>query len=316
MIANKVSWDVESGILNEVLEGLNRPQKFLPSKLFYDERGSRLFDRICDLDEYYPTRTEMKIMEDNIGEICSLLWKETLVIELGSGNSRKIRLMLDNITGLAGYVPIDISSVYLHNSARILKQDYPGLDIYPVDLDFTQSFELPEIGKSYNHILVYYPGSSIGNFTPREVRTFLKKIALVCGRDAGMLVGVDLKKDKCILERAYNDKCGITAKFNLNILDRINCELGSNFKLNKFKHYAFYNEEEGRIEMRLVSLEKQKVCIGNSPVYFEEGENIVTEYSYKYSLPGFEELVSESFTIKNVWKDSDELFSIQYMTAK
>jgi L-histidine Nalpha-methyltransferase len=316
MMANKVSWDIESGILNEVLEGLNRTQKFLPSKLFYDERGSRLFDQVCELDEYYPTRTEMKIMEDNIGEICSLLGKETLLIELGSGNSKKIRLMLDNIPGIAGYVPIDISSVHLFNSTRILKQDYPDLDIYPLDLDFTQGFELPKTAKSYSHILVYYPGSTIGNFTPREVRSFLEKIALVCGRDAGMLIGVDLKKDKGILESAYNDNCGITAEFNLNILYRINYELGSNFDLNKFEHYAFYNEDEGRIEMHLVSTQKQKVCIDNSPVYFEKGENIVTEFSYKYSLSEFEKLVSNTFTIRNVWKDKNELFSVQYMTAK
>jgi dimethylhistidine N-methyltransferase len=313
---NRVSISIESEIFDEVLEGLSRPQKFLPSKLFYDEKGSRLFDQICELEEYYPTRTEMKIMEENIGEIASLIGEGTLLVEPGSGSSKKIRLMLDNIPGLAGYVPIDICSDHLNYSTEILKHDYPDLDIYPVGSDFTKSFELPKIAKSYNHILVYYPGSTIGNFTPAEAKAFLGKIAVICGRNSGLLIGVDLKKNKDILESAYNDNSGITSKFNFNVLERINDELDSNFELSKFKHHAFYNDNEGRIEMHLISTIEQRVCVGDILIYFAPGENIITELSYKYSLQGFEKLVSESYSLKKVWNDNNKLFSVQYMTAK
>jgi L-histidine Nalpha-methyltransferase len=315
-MGNMIQENNKTKILNEMLEGLRRPQKFLPSKLFYDEKGSRLFEQICELEEYYLTRTETKIMEDNIKEISSLFSEETLLVELGSGSSKKIRLILDNIHGLAGYVPIDISSTQLYSSTKALKQDYPNLDIFPLVSDFTRAFELPKIAKPYNHIVVYYPGSTIGNFTPPEARTFLGKIAGICGMNGGLLIGVDLKKDKDILERAYNDKLGITAQFNLNMLKRINDEFGSDFDLNKFTHYAFYNEQEGRIEMRLISMEDQKVCLGNLPINFAKGENIITEYSYKYSLKKFEGLVSEVFHIKKIWNDKNDFFSVQYMTAK
>ena len=313
---NKILENVESEIFNEVIDGLKKRQKFLPSKLFYDEKGSRLFDQICELDEYYLTRTETKIIEDNIEEITSLLGKGTLLVELGSGSSKKIRLLLDNIPGLAGYIPIDISSAHLHSSTKALKQDYPDLDIYPVDSDFTMGFEIPQIIKSYDHIVVFYPGSTIGNFTPSEAKKFLGKVAEICGKNSGLLVGVDLKKDKRILEAAYNDKQGITAQFNLNILERINKEFGSNFDLNKFTHYAFYNEAEGRIEMHLNSTEDQEVYIDNLTFHFVKGENIITEYSYKYSLQEFEELASEFFSAKKVWTDKNEFFSVQYLTAK
>ena len=313
---NKVLESVESEIYYEVLKGLKRQQKFLPSKLFYDENGSKLFDQICELDEYYLTRTEIKIMEDNIKEIRLFLGEGTLLVELGSGSSNKIRFLLDNIPGLAGYVPVDISSAHLYSSARALKQDYPDLDIYPVDSDFTRNFELPKIAKSYNHIVLFYPGSTIGNFTPLEAKKFLGTIAKICGKNGGLVVGVDLKKDKRILEKAYNDKQGITAKFNLNILKRINDKFGSNFDLNKFTHYALYNEDEGRIEMRLKSTEDQKICLGSSAFHFAKGENIITEYSYKYSLQEFEELASESFVTKKVWTDKNKFFSLQYLIAK
>lgn len=306
----------EPDILAEVIEGLSRSQKFLPSKLFYDEKGSRLFDQICELEEYYPTRTEMKIMIDNIEEIGSLLGEGTLLVELGSGSSVKIRLLLDHIPGLAGYVPVDISAEHLMSSAELLKKDYPDLDIYPLAVDYTKSFSLPEIKKKFDHVAVYYPGSTIGNFTPQKAKEFLSRIAKLCGKNGGLVIGVDLKKSKNILEPAYNDSLGVTAKFNLNILERINDETGSNFDLSKFRHNAFYNEVEGRIEMHLESLDVQKIRLNGSVINFDKGEDIVTEYSYKYTPEEFKDLVSDFFEVRKTWIDEDQFFSIQYLRVK
>jgi L-histidine Nalpha-methyltransferase len=315
-MGNKIIENVDSEIFQEVLEGLKQPQKSLPSKLFYDERGSKLFDEICELDEYYLTRTEMQIMIDNYEEISSLLGEGTLLIELGSGSSVKIRLLLEHIPGLAGYVPIDISAAHLYSSAEALKQDYPDLDIYPLAADYTQPFELPEIDKHYDHVAAYYPGSTIGNFTPSEAKKFLGIIAKICGKNGGLVIGVDLKKDRKILENAYNDKPGITAEFNLNILARINNDLGSGFNVSNFKHNAFYYEDKGRIEMHLISTTHQKVHLNGSVINFEKGEDIITEYSYKYTLKEFAELVSDFFEVRKVWTDKNNFFSIQYLRVK
>ncbi len=306
----------EPEIMYEVLEGLKKPQKQLPSKLFYDEKGSMLFDEICELKEYYPTRTEMKIMRDNINEIGSLLGEGTLLVELGSGSSIKIRLLLDHIPGLAGYVPVDISGEHLMSSSELLKKDYPGLDIYPLAVDYTRPFSIPEAKKPYDHVAVYYPGSTIGNFIPEYAEEFLRRISKLCGKNGGLVIGVDLKKSKHILEPAYNDSLGVTAEFNLNILQRINNETGSNFDLSKFRHNAFYNKDEGRIEMHLKSIEEQSVKMDGSIINFEKGEDIITEYSYKYTPEEFKELVTDFFDVRKIWMDEERLFSIQYLRAK
>ena len=303
-------------ILTEVLKGLSLPQKMLPSKLFYDEKGSQLFDEICELDEYYPTRTEMQIMLDNIKEMGELLGDGTMLIELGSGSSQKIKLLLDHIPGLAGYIPVDISSKHLINSSKILKEKYPHINIFPLAADYTKYFELPIINKSYDHRAVYFPGSTIGNFTKNEAREFINRIADIAGKNGGLIIGVDLRKDKEILEAAYNDKKGITAAFNLNILNHINEKLSTDFDINKFKHFAFFNEEIGRIEMHLVSTDEQVVKINQSNFSFKRDEHIITEYSYKYSLQDFEELASDKFDLKRVWKDDKNLFSIQYFKVR
>ena len=303
-------------ILSEVIEGLALTPKRLPCKLFYDEKGSALFDDICNLDEYYPTRTELKIMEDNIEEMSALLGEGTLLIELGSGSSIKIRLLLDNIPGLAGYVPVDISTVHLIQSSSELKELYPHIDIFPLAADYSKDFELPLIQKPYDHRAVYYPGSTIGNFTPFQAKIFLKRIAKICGSNGGVIIGVDLRKDKKILEAAYNDKKGITAAFNLNILEHLNNELNADFDLNKFKHLAFFNDKESRIEMHLISKENQKVHLNDSTIYFEQNESILTEYSYKYTIESFAELVSDYFEVRKVWIDKNHLFSIQYLRVK
>ncbi len=303
-------------ILSEVAEGLSLTPKRLPSKLFYDKKGSALFDDICNLYEYYPTRTELRIMEDNIEEMSSLLGEGTLLIELGSGSSIKIRLLLDNIPGLAGYVPIDISTTHLIQSSNELNELYPHIDIFPLAADYTKAFELPEINKPYDHRAVYYPGSTIGNFTSSKAKNFLERIAKICGQNGGIIIGVDLRKDKRILEAAYNDKDGVTAAFNLNILEHLNNELNSDFDLNKFRHYAFFNDKESRIEMHLISKENQKVHLNDSTIYFEKDESILTEYSYKYTLDSFAELVSDNFEVRKVWTDENHLFSIQYLRVK
>ena len=306
----------ENEILNTVLQGLTKPQKELPSKLFYDERGSQLFDEITKLEEYYPTRTEMQILENNIKEIGGLLGEGTLLIELGSGSSRKIRLLLNNIPGLAAYVPIDISEEHLINAADNLSLDYPELTIFPLVADYTKEFTLPRISKPYDHISAFYPGSTIGNFKPEEAKEFLYRISRFIGRNGGMIIGVDLKKDKETLECAYNDNKGVTAEFNLNILNHINNETGSDFNTSNFHHLAFYNKEKGRIEMHLISDENQKVRMNGTVINLKKNDDILTEYSYKYTLDEFKALIDDFFYVKNVWLDPKGLFSIQYLRVK
>ena len=303
-------------ISTEVIEGLTKQQKQISSKFFYDEKGSLLFDEICELDEYYPTRTEMKIMQDNIDEISSLLGEGTMLIELGSGSSVKIRLLLDNIPGLAGYIPIDISAEHLKLSAESLKKSYPNLDIFPLVADYTKTFELPKIENTYDHIAGFYPGSTIGNFHPDRAKLFLGRIARLIGKNGGLIIGVDLRKDKSILENAYNDAEGVTAKFNLNVLNHLNGKVDADFDLNKFKHHAFFNEDESRIEMHLVSLEEQKVNIADTQIHFGKNEHIITEYSYKYTLESFKKLVLGNYDVRKVWCDKNNLFSIQYLRVK
>lgn len=302
-------------ILSEVIDGFEKPQKQLPSKLFYDKRGSQLFDQICELEEYYPTRTEVGIMEQNIDTICSVLGENCLLIELGSGSSIKIRLLIENLINPAGYVPIDISEEHLTDSAKILAQDYPQLRIMPVYADYTQPFSLPNFDFPYSRKVVYYPGSTIGNFPPESAKRFIDRVAEWAGKGSGLLIGVDLIKDVKTLEDAYNDHKGVTAEFNLNILRRLNREIGSDFNIGKWEHNAFYNENENRIEMHLVSLTDQEVRVNGTRYRFRKDETILTEYSYKYAVEGFKNLVSDSFSVDEVWTDKENKFSIQYLRA-
>jgi len=305
----------KDGLLGEILTGLTKSQKQLPSKLFYDKKGSALFDEICELEEYYLTRTETSIMTENIDEICSVLGSKCLLIELGSGSSKKIRLLLSGLKDPAGYVPIDISEEHLMSSVEILARDYPDLRIYPVYADYTQPFSLPPIESEPAKKVIYYPGSTIGNFEPKYASIFLNRIANRLDKGDGMLIGIDLKKDKKTLEDAYNDKTGVTAEFNINILERLNRELGTNFNLKNWKHDAFYNKEHGRIEMHLESLTEQDVKVNGSVINYSKGETILTEYSYKHSVKEFQELVSDSFKLEKVWKDKDNKFGILYFSV-
>lgn len=301
--------------LDEVMQGLLQPRKELPSKFFYDEVGSQLFEQICDLDEYYPTRVELGIMQAQAQEMAELFGPNCLLIEYGSGSSTKTRTLLDTLQTPAGYVPIDISKEQLIQSVAALAASYPDLNVLPVCADYTSAFELPTPKCPVSRRIAYYPGSTIGNFDSEPARAFLKQIAKTC-QGGGLLIGVDLKKDFNILHRAYNDQQGLTAQFNKHLLFRINQELGANFLIQQFGHYAFYNPGEGRVEMHLVSLKNQTVRLGEVEINFKLGESIWTESSYKYTREEFAQLAqSAGFTVERVWTDPREFFSVQYLTA-
>lgn len=299
----------------EVLHGLTQPQKTLPCKFFYDERGSQLFDQICELEEYYLTRTEMAIMCQHVGAMTQLFGLHCLLVEYGSGSSTKTRILLDHLQEPAAYVPIDISREHLVRSAIALRMTYPGLQVLPVCADYTQRFTLPNPQTPASRTIVYFPGSTIGNFQPHEAQAFLSHIAQLCGKNGGLLIGVDLKKDIQVLEPAYNDARGVTADFNLNLLRRINRELGADFNLDQFRHCAIYNAAVGRIEMHLISECHQVAHLDNVSIPFDTDEHIITEYSYKYSLDDFSQLAAHAgFKVQQVWMDEQQLFSVQYLT--
>lgn len=298
----------------DVLNGLRNPKKELPSKYFYDERGSHLFERICALEEYYIPDTEREIMETCIGEIVELIGPDIALIEYGSGNSIKTRFLLEHLYNPVAYIPIDICHEQLVRAAKELTSDFPEMEVLPVCADYTGEFKLPESKQPAKQKVVYFPGSTIGNFAPPEARLFLHHIARICGPGGGLLIGVDLEKDPDILHKAYNDAQGVTAAFNLNLLERINRELNGTFQSEWFEHHALYNPDEGRVEMYLISLREQEIKVNNTVISFGKGERIFTESSYKFSLNGFKQLAEAAgFQIKKVWTDRRQWFSVHYM---
>jgi dimethylhistidine N-methyltransferase len=300
---------------SQVVRGLGQTRKQLPCKFFYDQRGSQLFDQICELPEYYPTRTELGIMTHHAAEMAQAIGPGCRIVEYGSGSSTKTRLLLDPLREPAGYVPLDISREHLLEAARRLESRYPALRIQPVCADYTSRFMLPELPGA-ERTVIYFPGSTIGNFEPHDARAFLISAGRQAGPGGGLLIGVDLKKDPHALHSAYNDAAGITAQFNLNLLARINRELDGEFELDQFAHYAFYNPRLGRIEMHLVSRTAQTARIGACRFDFHEGETIFTESSYKYTLDGFSSLAAASgWRVEKTWLDDQRLFSIQYLTC-
>jgi L-histidine N-alpha-methyltransferase len=304
--------------LSAVLDGLSKTQKELPCKFFYDEKGSQLFDQICDLEEYYPTRTEIGILEDRLGEIAEMVGRGAHLVELGSGASVKIRTLLNALPDLAQYTAIDISREFLLSSAETLANDYPDLDVAAVCADYTQDFDLPDPqNRQSSATVAFFPGSTIGNFSPAEAEGFLGRLAKILGRGSGLLIGVDLKKDRSRLHAAYNDAKGITGAFNLNLLARINRELGADFDLGQFRHEAIYDEPFGRIEMHLVSNREQNVSVGNRSFSFKENETIHTENSHKFSIPEFRDLCARAgYKPVASWADPESLFSVHYFTAE
>jgi dimethylhistidine N-methyltransferase len=299
---------------DEILRGLTARQKRLSPKYFYDKRGSEIFDRICALAEYYPTRTEMRLMEQHLGEVAALVGERPFVIELGAGSSSKVRLLLDHLHEPLAYVPVDISSRYLLEQVESLRVDYPRVEMHPVFADFTRPFDLPARPKGSGRNLVFFPGSTIGNFTRRGALDLLEVMAEKAKPGGALLIGVDLQKDPAILRAAYNDAEGVTAEFNLNLLARLNRELDAEFDLDRFAHQAVYDERERRIEMRLVSTARQRVRVGGVPVEFATGEYIITEYSHKYAPAEFHALAARAgFVPQRTWIDDEGLFSLQYM---
>ncbi len=300
--------------LEELLDGLRQPEKMISPKYFYDERGSQLFEEITRLPEYYPTETELGIMRDNVGEIAQLVGKQASLIEFGSGSSLKTRVLLENLDELAAYVPVDISQDHLLESAQQIRQEFPDLDVLPVVADFTQPFQLPSPKIMPVRNIVYFPGSTIGNFTHDAAHELLTVMHEEAGADGALLIGVDLQKDPAIIERAYNDGAGVTAEFNRNILRHLNREFGADFDLDAYAHSAEYNEEEGRVEIRLVSEQDQQFTLGGESFSIDKDEAILTEYSHKYTLNGFAAMAGEAgFTVERVWMDAKRLFSVQYL---
>jgi len=315
-----ISYDFKPGLgsfLAEVLIGLRKPQKELPSKYFYDERGSQLFERICALKEYYITRTEASIMQAHIKEMVELMGPRVLVIEHGCGNCEKVRFLMDHLHDPVAFIPIDISQEQLLQVAKELDSIYPQLQVLPVCADYTSSFELPVPERESKRTVVYFPGSTIGNFDPIPAKHFLEHIASLCGSVGALLIGVDLKKDPAVLHSAYNDSEGLTAAFNLNLLARINRELDCDFQLDGFEHYAFYNPRESRVEMHLVSQRSQVVHLDGKTISFAKGENVWTENSYKYNLDEFEQMAAAAgFRVERVWVDERQWFSVQYLVTR
>jgi dimethylhistidine N-methyltransferase len=298
----------------DVLAGLRRPQKHLSAKYFYDTAGSWLFDRITELDEYYLTRTELRIMRRDTDRMAARCGPRCLLVELGAGSLVKVRLLLDRLHQPAGYVPVDVSGNHLQAAAEALVRDYPNLAVLPVCADFTLDFPLPDVAADRR--VVYFPGSTIGNFDPAEVDTLLRRIARLLGRGGGLLLGVDLQKDPHVIEAAYNDQQGVTAAFNRNLLARINRELAADFDLDAFRHQAFYNHARSRIEMHLVSLSDQRVRIGDAEFRFRAGETIHTENSYKYNLAELNHRASRSgLRMDDVWTDERDYFAVLYFAA-
>lgn len=304
---------ISSALLTDVIEGLQNPQKTLPSKYFYDNRGSELFEEICSLDEYYLTRTELKIMEKNIHEITSAPGKHVQLIELGSGSSLKTRLLLDHLEDIHSYVPVDISDEFLQDQTRNLQKEYPCLIIEPVAADYTKPFDLPQTPDEVKK-LFYFPGSTIGNFTKEKAADFIGLISNLIEDNGGLLIGFDLIKEEEKLIAAYDDSKGVTAAFNKNILIRINRELDANFNPDQFGHKAIFNEEESRMEMHLESLIDQSVTICGQRIFFEKGETIHTENSHKYSLSSFRKLTAPYFENVQTWIDDEQLFAIQFLS--
>lgn len=302
---------------HETIEGLQSSPKRLPSKFFYDERGSRLFDRICDLDEYYVTRTEMGIMREHAGEIAAFVGPRAMIIEYGSGTCLKTRWLLHALEEPAAYAPVEIARDHLLKSVRSLAADFPDVEIIAVCADYTRPFFVPRPTHTPESRVVYFPGSTIGNFDKPEAIEFLRRMNEQVGAEGGILIGVDLKKPADVLLAAYNDSKGVTAEFNRNILVHLNRVIHSDFPVEEYGHEAIYNEEEGRIEMHLISGREHHVSIAEEQIFLKKGERIVTEHSYKYTPEEFAELADEAgLRVEKLWTDPRDYFSVQYLKGK
>ena len=313
-----VSDDERRPPVNDLLEiaqrGLCAKLKRLPSWLFYDERGSDLFDEICEQPEYYLTRCEIALMDAHAASIADTLGSEVRLVEYGSGNARKTRMLLEHLHAPVAYVPVEISPEPLRQSVERLAKEFPRLPLQPLCADFSKPLRLPIPPRAPRRTVVYFPGSTIGNFESREAAILLRKMRNEMGDAGGILIGVDLKKDSAVIEAAYNDRAGVTAEFTLNMLTRLNREIGSNFELSAFAHRAHYNPMAGRIETHIVSRCEQQVKVGRVNVAFRADETIQVEYSCKYSLEDFAALAARAgLAVQQVWTDPQQMFSVQYL---
>jgi dimethylhistidine N-methyltransferase len=307
--------DESAPFLADVVAGLSRPAKELPCKYFYDARGSQLFDEICELDEYYLTRTELALMRERAAEMAGCIGPNCLLIEYGSGSSVKTRLLLDQLLEPAAYLPIDLSCEHLYRSSAVLVSDYPGLEVLPLCADFSGEFRLAKPSRPETRRVVYFPGSTIGNFGPPEAEVLLSRVAKLVGPEGAMLLGFDLRKELSILEPAYDDARGVTAAFNLNLLVRINRELGGDFDLESFRHLARFNPERSCVEMHLVSAKGQDVHVAGHVFHFAGGETIRTERSHKYDVDEFRAWVPRTgLRVERVWTDEKGYFAVLYLT--
>ncbi len=303
-----------SEFLDDVCQGLSRQPKRLSSKYFYDSEGSKLFERICEQPEYYLTRSELTIMREHVGAMADCLGSEVLLMEFGSGSGQKTRLLLEALQAPVAYVPVEISHTALLDSVAGLAKDFPRLDMLPVCADFTQTFQTPLSRIPARRTVVYFPGSTLGNFESNHALRLLRQMRDIMGCHGGALIGIDLKKDSSLLEAAYNDAAGVTAAFTLNMLAHFNRELGADFHPGQFRHYAHYNALAGRIETYIVSTVEQKVHLDGETFSFAADEALLVEYSYKYSSQGFASLAAEAgLKVEHVWLDPAQYFSVQYL---
>lgn len=300
-----------SDFLAEALAGLSQRPRTLPSKFFYDERGADLFLEICELPEYYVTRTERAILEQYAPEMAASIGANAELVGFGTGAGIKTRMLLEHLKNPIAYVPVDISRQRLIESAEALQAKMPALEILPVCADYLQPLRLPRPSRQPEHIAVYFPGSTIGNLEPEVAEDFLQRLCRLSGHSGGLIIGVDLQKSVEVLEAAYNDRAGVTARFNLNLLTRANRELGADFDLAAWQHRAIYNRGAGRIEMHLVARGAQEVHLGGRSFVFADGEKIITEYSYKHTPEGFARLAGAAgFKLSRQWIDAQQLFAV------
>src|SRR5947207_4155263 len=303
---------VSTDFLAEVLTGLSSSPRTLPCKFFYDERGAGLFQKICELPEYYITRTETELLRRYAPEIAESIGPNAALIGFGTGAGIKTRLLLEHLQNPIAYIPVDISKQRLVDSAIELSHAMPALEILPVCADYLQELQFPKPLRKPDHVAVFFPGSTIGNLEPPVAADFLRRVCRLCGQSGGLIIGIDLQKSREVLEAAYNDGAGVTAEFNLNLLVRANRELGADFDLRRWKHRAVYNESEGRIEMHLISAGKQAAHVGGREFAFADGEKIITEFSYKHTVEGFARLAASAGfrEASRVWTDPQQLFAI------
>ena len=305
-----------SDFLSEVIAGLSSQPRTLPYKYFYDTTGAALFQKICELPEYYLTSAELQILQRYSSEIAAELGTGIELIGLGTGAGTKTRILLDKLQAPIAYIPVDISKEQLKRSTALFRKIFPGLEVLPVAADYLEPLELPSPSHKPIRKVVYFPGSTIGNFEPEAAMEFLRRIANYCGPGGGLLIGADLQKGREVLEHAYNDDAGVTAQFNLNLLARANRELGANFDLKQWRHQAIYNPTQGRIEIYVVSEVDQTVRIQDRQFDFRAGEKITTEYSYKHTPEGFIELARNAgFGFVRMWTDDARLFGVFYFTV-